>query len=212
MDGFERVNFDFSTDGGFAAVKQLEDILRSGHWSDSPLDYNDERTMLLLRLIRTGDIKVYKREYIQVTETPELWRRAEELNLFIRKRYEGGILLDIANIFSGYEYDRSKTEFNSLFFPELKAYVRCGGLPPYRLFGLLEREGCEAVFLFPGDYYPYDESVYFAFTIAVPKELFLEELEKTNGRILEMMHEIANRIMEEDDSIIPSIDTWPKDK
>ena len=63
MEGFERVDFDFSGEGGLAAIRQLEDILSSGHWSDRPLDYNDERTMLLLRLIRFGDIVVYKREF-----------------------------------------------------------------------------------------------------------------------------------------------------
>ena len=208
MEGFERVDFDFSGEGGLAAIRQLEDILSSGHWSDRPLDYNDERTMLLLRLIRFGDIVVYKREftylYLAEDEMPDLWRRAEDMNMFINKRYEGGIMLVIADIFSGYKYEMHKTEYNSLFFPDLKAYVRSGGLPPDRLFGLLERDGCENVFLFPGNSTDKD-NVYFAFALAIPKAQFLEELGKTNERIMEMMYEISRKLAEKNKGIIPPI-------
>jgi len=211
MDGYERVSFDFSVDGSLAAVEYLEDILSSGHWSDRHLDYNDERVMLLLRLLRFGDIAVYKRAYPPITETPDLWCRARDMNMFMNKRYEGGMLLYIASIFSGYEFDGHRTEYNSLFFPELKAYARHGGLPPDRLLGLLEREGCEKVFLFPNDYKD-DESVFFVFTLAVPKEQFLEELEKTNERIMEMIYEKARKNMVKYANLIPKIDKWPKNE
>jgi len=149
MDGIEQIKFDFSGDGGLENLKVLEDILHSGHWSDKPLNYEDERTILLMQLLQNGGIAVYKRGYEQKEVTSEIRRRAEEINIYMKKRYVSGTLLDIAGIFLVHEYDKSKTEFNSLFFPELKAFVRCGGLPAYKLIGLLEQDGCEAVFLFP---------------------------------------------------------------
>lgn len=212
MEGFERVDLDFSINGGLAAVKYLEDILSSGHWSDRPLDLNDEWTMLLLRLIRFGDIAVFKRVYAPKKATPELMRRAHDLNMFIKKRHDGGILIDVANIFAGFEYDGRKTEYNSLFFPELKAYVRCGGIPPDRLLELLWQEGCETVFLFPVRYAEYDDA-YFAFTLTEPKGQFLEEVEKTHDRISDMMHEIARKLEEKNGHLFPKLDfEIPKDK
>ena len=208
MDGFKRVEFDFSVDGGLAAVNQLEDIISSGHWSDRSLDYNDERTMLLLKMLRFGYIAVYSRSFSPITESeaeaPELWRHARDMNLFVNKRYDGGILLDIADVFSEYEYDKNKTEFNSLFYPELNAYVRSGGLPPYRLLELLERDGCDKIFLFPGNSTDKDD-VYYLFALAVPKKRFLDELEKMNERIMETMFEVSRRIAEQTKDIIPPI-------
>jgi len=198
------VTFDFSLDGGFDAVKCLEVILRSNHWSDSPLDLEDEMTMLLLKLIRFGDIEVYKRVYSPATETPELRRHAQEINFVIKKRHISRALLDIADIFSGYEFDRQKTEFNSLFFPELKAYVRHGGLPPDRLLELLERDGCEKVYLFPNTYAD-NENAYFVFILACSKKHFLKELEKTNERVWEKIHVAITEAMEKSGNIFPDV-------
>lgn len=204
MNGFNRIEFDFGTDSSFAVVKQLEEILSSGHWSNRPLDIKDELTMLLIKLIRFGDIAVYKRTYHSVAETPELRQRAEEINLFINKRHISSTIIDIADIFSGYLYDRCRTEYNSLFYPELKAYVRHGGLPPDKLLELLESDGCEVVFLFPNTFAD-DDKLYYAFSLTLPKDKFLEELDTINNRIMEKVYDAMLDAMEKSEYIIPDI-------
>ena len=47
-----RVSFDFSVDGGREALKSIECLLQSGHWSDRALNFEDEWTMFLLKLLR----------------------------------------------------------------------------------------------------------------------------------------------------------------
>ena len=211
IDGLERVSFDFSEGGGLGAVKHLEGILRSGHWSDRGLNYEDEQTMLLLRLLRIGGIAVYKRGYSRKADSPELRRRAEDINMFMNKRHVGQTLLDIAGIFSEYEFDGRRTEFNSLFFPELKAFVRYDGLPPERLLELLEKDGCEMVIHFP-ETSAGEDDVFYAFMLAMPKALFLEELEKTNERIMESIHDALQKANEKMGDIFPQISIWPEDE
>jgi len=204
MEGFDRVDFQFSTGSGLTAVKHLEEILSSGHWSEKPLSVEDEMTMLLIKSIRFGDIAVYKRIYHHSVKTPELLQRAQEINMFINKRHINSTIIDIADIFSGYSYNSRRTEFNSLFYPELKAYVRHGGLPPDRMLELLESDGCEVVFLFPNACAD-EESVYYAFVLTLPKERFLEELDKISDRIMEQIYEAMLDATEKSESIIPDV-------
>lgn len=192
MAEIERIALDFTGDGILEAAQKLEDILCSGHWSDRTLNYEDERTGLLLRLLQIGGIAVYKRGYNRKKDTPEIRRRAGEFNMYMNKRNVSQSLLDIAGIFSTHEYDGAKTEYNSLFFPELKAYVRCGGMPPDRLLGLLERDECEAVMLFP-DYIVDGGDAFFAFTFTIPKAMYLDALDEMRGRITEEMFEAAKK-------------------
>lgn len=204
MAEIERIPFEFNGDGILTDAEKLESILCSGHWSDRSLNYEDERTKLLLRLLQIGGIAVYKRAYTQKEGTPEIRRRANELNMILRKRHISQTLLDIAGIFFSHEYDGRRTEYNSLFFPELKAYVRCGGLPPDRLLELLEQDGCEAVMLF-SDFRTDGEDVFYAFMLAMPKEMFLDALGEVRERIMEVLREITRKMEERSSRNTPSV-------
>ena len=209
MSEIERIPFDFSGDDGLEAVNRLEDIICSGNWGIEALNYQDEQTVLLLRLLQIGGIAVYKRTYTQQEASPEVWHRAEEFNDFIRKRHVGYPLLDVARIFYEHKYDGSRTEYNSLFFPELKAFVRCGGLPPEKLLGFFERDGCEMVILFPDVQFE-DGDVYFAFTLSMPKELFHEAVEQMRKRTLETLREKLQEAEEKRGSIAPPYNMRPE--
>ena len=188
----ERIPFDFSGDGSIESAERLEGILRSGHWSDRGPNYEDERTRLLLRLLHTGGIAVYKRSYIQRMDASlELMNRTREMNWYMRKRHVSQTLIDIANIFTAYEYDAGRTAYNSLFFPELKAFVRCGGISPDKLFELLEQDGCDMVMLFPD---AYGEDFFYTFSLAMPREEFLRKLEEMQGNIAEAMRKANEKL------------------
>ena len=212
MADMEQIPFDFSVESAVLdSMRTLEDIMCSGHWSDRTLNYNDEHTILLLRLLDIGGVRVYKRGYSRQTDSPEIRRRAGDINMFMNKRYVGRTLLDIAGIFLEYEYDARRTIYNSLFFPELKAYVRCGGLPPNRLLEFFAQDGCDMVLLFHDE--QSDEGYCFhVFTLAMPKELFLEDLDRMRERINSALHEAMRKMEEHDDRVIPPVIPWPDDE
>ena len=200
-NGFERVEFDFSVDGGKAALKQLQGILGSKSLQIDNMEYIDERTLLFLKLVRFGDIGIYRKVYKKREETPELREYASELNWHFRKREVSGVIIDIASLMYGHFYDVQRTEFNSLYFPGNKTYVRCGGISLERLIGFFERVWCDQVSIFP-DRYKGDEGFFHTIKPEIPKEQFLKELMVTQERMMAQMREV---IMEIDD-IIPAID------
>jgi len=210
MAEIERIPFEFNGDGILADAEKLEGILCSGHWSDRTLNYKDERTKLLLRLLQIGGVAVYKREYTPMTDaSPEIRRRANELNMFMNKRNVSQMLLDIANIFFSHEYDGAKTIYNALFFPALKAYVRCGGLPPDRLLELLEQDGCEAVMLFPDIRADAgDEDIFYIFMLAMPKDMYLDTLGEMREQIAKTIYEAMRKMEEKKEHITPPYSMW----
>jgi hypothetical protein len=67
---------------------------------------------------------------------------------------------------------------NALFFPHIKAFVRCGDLKPEKLFDFLKYDGCERVIVFNGAK-PDENSLleaYYSFEMTVPKSHIIAEL------------------------------------
>ena len=211
MGKIERIDLDFSIDGRLEALKTIEDILRSGHWSDVPLDYQDEWTMLLLRMLRVSGITVFRHFYTRQEETSEIMRRAYDINMSMNKRSISQTLLDIAGIFFANEYDVSKTEYNSLFFPKLKAFVRYGGISPERLLRLLERDGCDTVFIF-SDSHTFAGIAFHALKLAMTKKEFLAEYRKINERIWDAISDAVRSANEKSGNVFPPIDDWHDSK
>ena len=205
----ERVDFGFSTGDGNAAVKTLEHILRAGRL-DKSLNYPEHMPMFLLKLLRFGDIAVYKYRYERQQESPEILRRAVELNWTISKRIKSQILFDIAGIFSSYEHDVSKKLFNAPFFPDLKAYVRYGSLPPYKLIEFFEQDGCENVFLFHDN--SKNAGIFYIFSLTVPREQFLSQLSELKERICEEMYYAMLEASKKLGSVIPPVPDLPDKK
>jgi hypothetical protein len=84
MAEIERILFDFEGDGGIEDAEKLESILSADRWSSRGLNYEDEQTKLLIHLLRIGGIKVFKREYTRKTDEPEIRRRANQINLYMK--------------------------------------------------------------------------------------------------------------------------------
>jgi hypothetical protein len=202
MDSTERVDFDFSMDGGHKALKMLDDILHSGHWSNVPLSYEDEWTMLLLRMLRVRSIEVYRHFYVRNEATSKTKQCAYEMNMHMNKRSISRTLLDIADIFCNHEHDASKKAYNSLYFPELKAYLRYGGINPERLLDLMERDGCDTIFLF-SDANDDSRNTYYAFTLAIPKAEFSDEYNKIKERVWDAIFDAVQSANEKASDIIP---------
>lgn len=190
VENITQLSFDFNDIG---ALRRLEDILCSGHWSERGLNDEDMRTKFLLQLLQAGAIIIYKREYIQKFDaSPKIQQRANALHLLMGKRNIGQAVLDIADIFFDYAYE-PKTIYNSIYFPKLKAFVRNGNLPPERLFELLEYDDCDTVMLF-SDMQSDGGTFFHAIHRSMPRELFSKELEAMQGRQTEAMREALKQV------------------
>ena len=189
-EDMERVEFDFSDGALEDTLNKLESMLSSGHWSSRGINWEDKQTAgLFLWLLQSGGITVYKRPYRRRDDpSPELRDRAAQLSMLMHKQFPSQTLIDIADIFSDYEYEPGRLEFNSLFFPKLKAFVRCGGIPADRLMGLLEWDGCDMVLLFP-DFH--GENFFYAFCRAMPREEYLNAIRDMED---ERLAEVSDRL------------------
>ena len=204
MSDIERIPFEFKGDSALADLDRLEDIICSGGWGRGGLNYEDERTKTVLGLLRVGGIAVYRSPYTRQEATPELRRRADEINAFMNKRHVSQTIIDIASIYYDNEYNSSRTTYNSLFFPELKAFIRCGELPPHKILEMLEQDGCEAILQFH-DEQSEDGDAFFIFHLAMPKDMLFDVLEKMEERIQTAMSEALQKTHDETGIIFPAI-------
>lgn len=211
MKEVERVLFDFSGEEISDAVGRLEHILCSRHWSDRGLPCEDDWAELLLRLLTIGGISVYKRYYEpRLDASCEIRNRAGLYQSLMRKRGTSQALLDIAGIFGKYDFDGKKTIYNALFFPELSAYVRYGGLTTERLFELFSQDDCDMVIIFQ-DLYQGGEAAFYAFTRPMPRELFMDEIAQLRQRRISVLDEAARKIAKPYDGVFPHVPVLPKE-
>ena len=138
----------------------------------------DDETKLLLFLLQYDYVKVFECTYTPKQDfSEESMRHANYVADVLRKRSAHRSLYDALDIFSSYAPDLSHSKKGFLFYPDLKAYIRCGDLTPKKLLELFETEDCEKVILFPDASISDTEDVYFTFECILPKET-LNELQK----------------------------------
>lgn len=147
----EQITLDFSGDGAMDALNRLDDIMSTGHWTWRRLDYADDATALLIRLLQQNGIGLYRIPcaHNDTAYSEETLRRARHYADILHKRDYGASLLYVAERFGENEPDYSMTANGALFFPDKKAYARTGGIKPEKLLELLEREASRMVLLFP---------------------------------------------------------------
>ena len=193
----EPMVFDFDEDGGMSAVRKLESILCSSGWSRAGLDFRDERTVLLAQLVRAGGLVIFERRFTLVHDyTDEERSHAGLLSDVCGKRSGSPFLLYWSRLHPGKEPEYTARLHNALFYPELRAYIRCGDLTAEKLFDLFEHEGCDMVAVAPDYVLSNTEGAYYIFCLAIPKaELaaMLESLREKHrnelSEALAQMHE-----------------------
>jgi len=203
---------DFSGDI-IESIRKLESILYTSGWNKYFMIRSDiqNEDKLLVSLIREGAIAVGEVYYTFTYDfTEELKEKAQKYFYRLkRKRNMDSIYLNAVNYFSKYEVDIEKTDNDALFYPDLKAYVRCGDLSPQKLLELMKKDGCERVIIFGNGIYqdkehPWEE--FHSFVMQAPKTYILERLEKLEEEVLETIRIALNKAGSDD--VIPSI--FPK--
>ena len=206
------VILDFGGDE-WEAVKKLEAILCTTPWNHYLNIYDDtpNETKLLLELLREKAIVVGEVYYTRAEITEEHIRKASEYLLYLHKREIDHNLLSIVNFFSNHEIDIPLTDRFALYYPHIKAYVRCGDLEPVKLFDLLRNDYCEKVIMFNGattdDGSEYE--AFYSFELRMPKTYITEKLAKLQDEKTEMIFRTLEKIG--NDRIIPDIKFPPSE-
>ena len=117
-----------------------------------------------------------------------------------------GIFLNAVDYFSEHEADTEKTDNGALFYPAVKAYVRCGDLSPKNLFELLRKDGCERVIIFgnglrQNSEEPWEE--FHVFIMQAPKSYILERLNKMEEEVMEAIRAALNNA--KSNNLIPNV-------
>lgn len=163
------ITFDFINDWS-GAYDTLDGILCSSGWHR--LSFTDDYAQFLFRLLSAKIISVHESECSSpVAVSDELRRKEREYAGILRKRNPSGTLLSLLLWADGMEPDYKRMEYLALYYPEQKAYARCGDLKPQRLLKLLEKEFCDNLLVFP-EHLIDNKSVYYTFNSAIPHEQF----------------------------------------
>lgn len=108
-----------------------------------------EETQLLFALLRCEVMKIYECDCLYKIEFTEDFRReANKTANLLQKRSVTHPLYNALLMLSEYAPDLQRTLHNALYYPELRAYLRCGDLSPETLFELLGTGDCDKIILF----------------------------------------------------------------
>ena len=142
----EQVLFDFASRYSESMATLDNDILFTSPWGHYPL--NDPNGDLLLELLHHQKIMVYSQKYpLERDFSAEDHRKANELADLVGKRNTASILQAV-RIYDKREPLKQRNEYNALYYPDLKAYVRFGILHPEKLLDMLNQDNTNAVILF----------------------------------------------------------------
>ena len=187
---------DFSGDI-LETVNKLESILCTTPWNRclNIYDTSPSETKLLIELLREKSIVVGEVYYNPGEFTDEITNKAKSYLFYLAKRDVDYNLYTVARIFSKYEIDISLTEKIALYYPDIKAYVRCGDLSPEKLFELLQKDCCERVIIVNGAK-PNEnsaEEAYYSFEMRTSKSYILERLEKLQDEKMEAIYKVMEK-------------------
>jgi len=198
-----RIEFDFRKKESHDKIDFI--LCYSGPGASYLLDiFRDAR--LLKELLQQEILSVSEHTYPKFPKhSPEAEQRAERFCVLMNKRNVHEDLLDMAELFDG-RYDEERDYCKSVYFPELRVYIRCDGLKPEYLLDMLARENCDRVIVFPGYWFSDTENVYYTFECAAPKDILLEILQREADEQLHEMHEAITKANEKNRDIFPKID------
>lgn len=195
------------------AVEKLESVLCNTPWYQRLNIYDDtpNETKLLIRLLRERAIVIGEVYYTPLEKiTDEVREKAEEYLDYLYKKNADSDLLNIAGLYLNHEIEKPPSDRNALFFPHIKAYIRCGDLRPEKLFQLLQKDGCERVIVFngaqPDENSP--EEAFYSFEMQAPKSYIIEQLAELQEERCQGFYDAVKKY----NDIIPNIVFPPLDE
>jgi len=176
IDKPEPIVFDFDNDWR-ESIDTLESeiMFTSGRPRYLTTDPDGE---LLIGLLHQQCIRVYAQKYSLAHEaTPEEYQAADRFASLVSK-CRSGSLRHALRIFQKHEPLNRRNEYNALFYPEPKIYVRFGDLYPAKLLAMLGKEQSNGVVLFRDCVDSSMEDRFFIFTLGISKDDYLALMEQ----------------------------------
>lgn len=200
-----RITFDFNNDRT-NSYNKLEQIICSSHWSSGIDIFGiiNENHSLLFDFVKRGVIVIDECEYELREQCPDS-ESARYIKSMLGKRSDHPVLSDIAALIANEPFGRADYYSNTLYLPNLKAYIRADGMKPEDIADMLASDSCDKIILFP--YFPLGEkSAYYEVTLGSDKQLFADYMHRYEERRSDEMNEAVRQISERTmERIIPPV-------
>jgi len=201
IDQPEQVLFDFVNHYSESMEMLDNDILYASGWGHYPLD--ETNADFLLGLLHHQQIRVYSQKYSLVGDvSADAHRKAVKLARLVGKRKTSSVLHAL-RIYQRYEPQKIKNEYNALYYPDLKAYVRFGTLRPSKLLDMLNQDSCNGVILFRDCVDSSQEDRFFIFTLGIQQSEYRTLIENAKEKQFEVLAKAIEMADLHSESIIP---------
>ena len=207
IDKPEQVLFDFNNRYAESLSVLADDILFASGREHFPMD--DPSADLLLELLQSQQIGVFAQKYTLEKDAPAGYnQKINELADLVGKRTPG-LIGQALHIYKDLEPQKRRNEYNTLYYPDLKAYVRFGNLRPVKLLDMLAEDNCDGVILFRDCVDSDTEDRFFLFMLGMPQPEYRAILETAREKQNDAMLGAVQMAAERSNNIFPEI---PKDE
>jgi len=182
-------------------LAKLDFIMCASPWSQHPI-YELHETKLLIDMICKKEIIIKEIYYPSLMDiTQESINKATNYLRYLNNRKEVSTILESVHLFSKYEINVKLTDKLALYYPDIKAFVRCGDLDTKRFFELLEKEHCERIIIFNGkspEQNNLKEDVFYLFEMEAPKNHISKRFKEFRKKQLEETRKILDKMWDTD--------------
>jgi len=193
-----RITFDFDILGDERrnSYEKLVQIVCASRWGSGIDIFGiiNENHRRLFDFIEKGAIVIDENEY-DLQEPCADSETVRSMKAILGKRKNHHVLREMAALFTDEPFEASDYHRNTIYFPNLKAFVRADGMNPEHIEEMLSLDGCDKIILFP--YFPLDgKSAYYELTLAVRKDSFVDYLNRVEERRVEKINEEIRQELE----------------
>ena len=188
-----RITFDF--DGEWReSIERLEQIICSSYWASGINIITNDGHKLLLELVKRGIIVIDKYEY-ELQEPPADSENARLFRSILGKRSQHHVLWEMTALFVDELFKSADNYRNTIYLPNLKAYMRADGMKPEDIAEMLASDVCDKIILFP--YFPLDDKpAYYELTLGIEKVEFKDYMSLVAERRASKMNEAIRQANE----------------
>ena len=170
--------------------------------------FTDPDGELLISLLHRQCIRVFSQKYeLEHKDTQEDYQEAQYLAGLIGKRNAFSMLQGL-RVYREHKPLEQRNEYNALYYPDLKIYVRFGDLNPAKLLAMLGEEQCNAVVLFRDCADSSTLDRFFIFALGISKDGYRAVMEEEQSRRDEALFAALQAVRERTESIIPDPAIW----
>jgi hypothetical protein len=182
-----RVAFDFECERR-ESYDKLVQIVCSSHWASGIDIFGiiNERHSLLFELVKIGAIVIDECKF-KIQEPLVSSETSRAIKSMLGKRSNHPVLCEMAVLFGDEPFEVTKNYRNTIYLPNLNAYVRADGMKPEDVTDMLL--SVDKIILFP--YYELDDgmSVYYELTLGVERDSFIDFMDQVEKRRTNEMFE-----------------------